>query len=457
MIHSRNRDTLLREVLIALVVIFFAGGSPVQAQDGIDLYVEACRHRGDNPAVIQSVSLELEARILTEPPSDEQVQKKTEEVKQGIREMMKRNENNENLMDHLKLTLERVNDDLVSAQLQAQASKRLKVHVLFRLSPEGHSQYRQTLRQFDAEKNDWTEPLESIRERDSRASLKGLYFEPRDHTAIVNAGAFNVGIGDVRQFGRIQGSLAQKATFAFVDPAHPETLDFSEKNIKRFKAEVKTVAKANQNVTPFRIMREEPFEGSMVQVVETNRRENGREISMQRVWIDPSRGYISPLVELFYEDGRTAQKWESSGYFQEVNSGLWYPQRHVYKQFGNDGTQIRMETYVMNAESLTLNNNPPSEAFTVELPANLLILDTRTDPHKRYRSSKPVNISLERLSEDIAALPPDEERAVTPASRVILHSNQRWLWVMGANLMVLAIVAALLAWRRRNKKSQIVT
>lgn len=436
--------------LAGIVMMCVTICSSAPADDGIELFLKACRNRGDNPAVIQSASVELEAEILTHPPTEADVARRSEQVKQSIREQMERDKDNEWMVKRLKSALEHA-DEIVRPQVLAQASKRLRVRVLFRASPETEQpQYRLSLQQYDAASDKWPEAVQAIRENGTRGPLQGMYFDRRDGAAIVSAGAFNVGIRDVRTFGRIQGAPALMATIAFVDPSNPGSLDFSDDKIQRFKADVEAATKG-KSVQPFQLVREEPFEDSIAYVVETSRVAGGKTIPMQRVWIDPSRDYICPLVENFAESGRLALKWDSSGYFLHEPSGLWYPARHVYTEFEEDGTSHRRrETYEIDRSSVALNHNPSSAEFTVDLPAGCSVVDARTEPHKKYKTAAALSLSLDNLSETISALPPENEPPVSTTAP--LTSRSRTVLYVVINLLFLALVAVGLWYRRRVKR-----
>jgi hypothetical protein len=440
----------IKNALAGIVMMCVAICSSAPADDGIDLFLKACRNRGDNPAVIRSAKVELEAEILTNRPTETDVAKRTEQVKQSIHEQMERQKDNEWMVKRLRSALEQA-DEFVRPQVLAQASKRLRVRVLFRASPETeHPQYRLSLQQYDVASDKWSESVQGIRENGTRGPVQGMYFDRRDGAAIVSAGAFNVGIRDVRTFGRIQGAPALMATIAFVDPSNPGSLDFSDDKIQRFKADVEAATKG-KNVQPFRLVREEPFEDSIAYVVETSRVDGGKTIPMQRVWIDRSRDYICPLVENFAESGRLALKWESSGYFLHEPSGLWYPARHVYTEFEEDGTSHRRrETYEIDRSSVALNHNPSSAEFSVDLPAGCSVVDVRTEPHKKYKTAAALSLSLDNLSETISALPPEIEPPVSATAP--LTSRSRTVLYVVINLLFLALVAVGLWYRHRVKR-----
>lgn len=409
--------------------------------DGIDLYLEACRNRGDNPAVIQSLRADLEASIVTEPPSREQIEKRLEHLRQGMTEDITRFEKAGNtvMAERFKAQLAKI-EEWATPQILAQARRRLRVHVLYRRSPEtGNDQYLFTMRRFVSDKDAWSEPVVGLREIRHGANVKGISFESDVRVAVFDKGAFTVGIRDVRQFGRIQGQPALMTTASFIVRSDPPVLDLSEEKIARFKEEAASLSRKHPDVHSYQIKGSLPFEGSRVWIIESERDENGSPVLLQRIWIDAARGAICPLVELFYQNGRTAQRWESSNYIKVEESGLWYPQRHEYTEFDESGAMKLQETYQIDPGSVQINFNPDASQFAFSLPEGCSVIDARTATHKTYKPDRAVMVSLESLADDIQSLPvvvDAKGHPETPVSTSTFH----W-WLIGFNALVICILA----------------
>jgi hypothetical protein len=451
---GHTRACRLMQAIICLVSL----RPSLFAADGLDDYLQACANRGDNPAVIHSLSVTYEVDILEQPEGyDEEVAKRLKNQKDTLLQAVKDHgpggpHENAFMAERLKKSLETF-DEWAPPQIHAQFNKRLKIEALYRWQPdEAHSQYRLTLFRYDKTIEKWEEPIKVIRELKSGGTpkenyVKGMYFDTPIRTATVEQGAFNVGTRDVRQFGRLEGAPADMTTAAFADKSKPGTLDFSPEKMDAYKKNVMNVLGNNRNVRAYLISREEEFEGSTVHVIETTRDEQGTVIPIQRVKIDPSRGYICPLIEIYNQAGQIALKWESSGYFLHKNSGLWFPEKYSYIEYDESGAKPRRsESYRITPDSVAINQKMTDDDFAVVLPPDCVVLDVRRQPHRRYKTIGEKSISLASLTDDLSSLGlmEDTGQPVKLNKPMPFIPNPRrmawWLLVIGNAFFIIAVL-----------------
>jgi len=194
---------------------------------------------------------------------------------------------------------------------------------------------------------------------------------------------------------------------------------------------------------PVRLVAKESFEGSEVYVVEIGR-SNGK----RKVWIDPARGYICPRNE-FYDGDRLVRKTESSGYFLEPTSKLYFPAFH--KESVWDAQQGYREitlSYRVEPKSLRLNCPVPSEEFSISVAPSTRIVDSRGGG-RDWQSTKEVSLEfaagkldLERIDGLVATSAP---RPIVAASRFLpdtFSTAVKWIVAAIAVVVTLLLVAA---------------
>ena len=122
-----------------------------------------------------------------------------------------------------------------------------------------------------------------------------------------------------------------------------------------------------------RLAGRETLEGAELQIVEIDHVDG----SKRKVWIDPDRGYICPRNEL-YEGKRLVSKTESTGYFLEPKSGLYFPENHTDTTWDKQsGRQLAQWKYHVDPQSLVLND-VAAEEFSIVAPPSTIIGDLRS-------------------------------------------------------------------------------
>jgi hypothetical protein len=119
-------------------------------------------------------------------------------------------------------------------------------------------------------------------------------------------------------WGRIWGPFALEAIDFLKGDGDEHLYHFSQEKIKQFKEHLSTTNRTLESAGQF----DDGNGAGKVEVVELKK--EGKLI--QRYGIDPSRGYICPLIEIYDEKtGRLLSEYRSSDYFIHQKTGLYFP------------------------------------------------------------------------------------------------------------------------------------
>lgn len=286
-------------------------------------------------------------------------------------------------------------------------------------------------------------------------------------TTLLSSQDFDV--PDFVGFGRVAGMYPQFVTAALVtgsgrtnDPcAH---FPFTEASIAEFRSQILLQEKQGHLVKPFNIAEEMQYDSNgRARAVEI-RIQTGHGIRLsQRYWIDASRGYICPLIELFDNEQpkeRLIEQWKSSEYFLHEQSGLWFPEQHVHSQFDvTRGKPLKREHWRVDRQSFELNHAVPDNAFTLVMPVGSSVLDSRTRLQRTYNVTSSVTLSLTDTSWNLEATEglrlfqdPRSTNRNTPTHTLI--TRRPWWVIMAVNgVFCGACVLILLLRRRRRRQS----
>ena len=192
-----------------------------------------------------------------------------------------------------------------------------------------------------------------------------------------------------------------------------------------------------------RLVAKESFEGSDVYVVEA-----GPVNRKRKVCIDPARGYICPRNE-FYDGDRLVRKTESSGYFLEPTSKLYFPAFHKESvwdsQRGNRETTL---SYRIEPKSLRLNYPVPSEEFSISVAPSTRIVDSRGGG-RDWQSTREVRLEFAGGKLDLdridGLLPTSAPRPIVAAARFLpdtFSTAVKWIVAAVAVVVTLLLIAA---------------
>jgi len=206
--------------------------------------------------------------------------------------------------------------------------------------------------------------------------VTSVSWSPGAREAVLDTGLY--AIPRVYSFGRIRGNHVETETaiLAF-EPKSDNYYDFSHESIDFFYQHV-VGYKKNFGVLLYLYVRDENYDGRAVAKVVECRTKEG--IVFQEYWIDPARGYVCPIVRIYNkESGKITEEYEASGFFQDVPSGLWFPARYTITKFDGADKVIQKDIYKIDPSSFRLNRKIADSEFSIDIPEGAIVSDRRNE------------------------------------------------------------------------------
>jgi hypothetical protein len=174
-----------------------------------------------------------------------------------------------------------------------------------------------------------------------------------------------------------------------------------------------------------------------------------------RFWIDPSRGYISPLVQKFSpENGKILQEYSARNYFLHERSGLWFPQEYEEKTWdAQTGALMTSRQYRINPATFQLNQPVSDYEFSIDVPEDRVVVDERVTPNAVYMATESNALSLAEGGLDLSEMSwlerLDHGGFQPPQGGMVSF----WIRGLSVGIGVLMIsIAIYLMWRNRYAK-----
>jgi len=332
--------------------------SQVLANDGGESVLQAYRNRGDNPSIIHSCFVEF-SLVSVQPISDAQFEEEASRRRAGLLRALEGHSEPERMVDELERTLR-------EGQLTPQ---HLRGTYLYRFTDD---QQRQSL---------FTVFYQNIPDRQSMPT-----------TVISEAGPQRVTSAYLNTEGRALTVLRYPgfvANFYQMGRIKGEPINNLLNEAERTGVGVASIlTNAGYQVTGT----ETYDDNSQMYLVELRR--NGRLV--ERYGIDPSKGYICPIVQVFDEEtGHLTEEYISRGFFLHAGSGLWFPTSFLAKRYNAlTGELVSRQEYTINAETIRINQPVSEHEFSIDIPAGFRVDDVRTDTSIRYTAHSEGVVSL---------------------------------------------------------------
>jgi hypothetical protein len=447
---------LAASVLLGLGVALSAGRAEVRGdeQPGVDLFIEACRHQGLNPVQIRSGYAEFELEIKTPPLSEQEIQKRIDDHIELVRTQMANA-----ITDVGRRSVEQqIRDAPAHIRSQNGGIERSRNRVLFRGNDRSGGYRRHEILRFDPATGTSPGKPDVLLQRGMNESGGSVMWDAQARHAMVLDTVW--ASEEFQAFGRLEGVPSGVATALLLQGSNPSEFRFTPQGIASFMSNVAQMERGG-TIAAYRLVGEERYDGDAVaQVVETRKKTAGKDQVLQRYWIDPARGYVCPLIELFDESGRVAERWKSSDYFLHEPSGLWFPALHVHTTF-QPKTELFAEerTYRLDRRALLINQAVGDADFSVDLPTGARVLDARGQAQVTYKATKPLTLSLGRGDLDLQSIPGLVPLSTSrrddrgPSLRLgwigsVLKQN----WLVVVNSVILTVLLGALAWKALRRR-----
>lgn len=371
---------LLQNRILSLVAslvlgVGFSSPSSGAGEDGFLMLMEAARNSGLNPAILHSGRITAR-REQTREISEAEIQRDVADYKRHLEERLAIFSKSRDVANR-DLTLKSIEN--------AQADRRKALHSLYNKT----SKYEFTFR--------GVEPFTDVKQRilsaepdadrefiaiGSHLKLGTDTFLRKDSDSSPITVDRSYAAYPFNEFGRARGRTLQCLTaMLLLGTADHGDHRFNQGTIARIRGHLK-------NGSGYSIQKQVEFEGGTVSVVEISpqRPSITDRFGVQKalVWIDPARGYICPKIEEYVGD-RVFKSYESSGYFLDRNSGLWWPRSHVETEYDtNTGAVKSRVAYAMTPEETALNVPIDDDEFAFRAKRGMEIADNQEGTGPRY-------------------------------------------------------------------------
>jgi len=162
----------------------------------------------------------------------------------------------------------------------------------------------------------------------------------------------------------------------------------------------------------------------------------------QRIWVDPTIGFAIRFREIYQRiKGRPANEWPLQSRrefrdFQKMSAAVWLPRNISIESFNSakqpEDRWNQPSFYLFHRVSkLALNDEVSDSLFTIRFPVGTVVRDRLHDRYYRIGSA----------NEELDILVAESQRALDSAG----FSRRTW-WIV-ANAVIIALLAALLAYR----------
>ena len=248
-------------------------------------------------------------------------------------------------------------------------------------------------------------------------------------------------------FGRIRGNHVQAETSLLaLFPKSKNRYDFSQEAIDFFYVHVAGYKRV-LGISLYQHVRDENYDdGRAVAKVVECRTENN--VLFQEYWIDPSRGYVCPIVRIFDKtSGKIREEYIASDFFQDRVSGLWFPAYYEETRFnGIDDTVTHKIIHKIDPSTFQLNRKIADEEFSVDIPEGALVIDRRNESSIRvFQASQNGALSLAEGGLDFAKMNwLDDLTPLSPEEIDILMQNNS-IGVGRIILIIIGVIIILLA------------
>ncbi|GHT22018.1 hypothetical protein FACS189419_03930 [Planctomycetales bacterium] len=344
--------------VIAVLSLFAVSLS--SAEDGIEMFVQACKHQGRNPVMFYSGYADMEYEKTEKPyipvftPNDGIA----DYEKQYYAELAKKD-----------VITTRYRSSLLF--LGGSADTQLRKINSMRFDERYDKKWKPTRLGISKTTFSWGKQTKESARWDNSISFmeicKNDFWHPR-----------------FWEFGRLQGGPTVMATLTLLEMREPERFRFTPNGIKRLRDSFERKEKES-GYKIFKIKGKTQYDDNKATatVIESSAPDGTVTV---RFWIDASRDYVCPLIQYFDTKGKLLEEHKSSNYFLCNPPGYWYPENYVYtKNDPQTDKLVQRESYNIDKKTFWLNRNITEADFYMDVPAGLVIHDDeRVKNSRRY-------------------------------------------------------------------------
>jgi hypothetical protein len=164
------------------------------------------------------------------------------------------------------------------------------------------------------------------------------------------------------------------------------------------------------------------------------------------VWINPEKGYITPLIEEYSGD-ICVKRYASQDYFLKENSEIWYPRKSIDTEFDAKGEQISQTTYDVNPEKSAINIPINDDEFVFPVSAGWTVTDRQSGNQTSYRVIRNTKLKFENGRIALRG-----NRDFIAESNTLSVNNDRLIRMFCIVIGVIFVLFALFRLRRKTIK-----
>lgn len=448
---------LLKTRIISLVAGLILGiglsttSSVAGGEDGFPMLVEALRNSGRNPAIIHTGRIEALRRHTNQEISEADFQKQLADYKRQLEDRLALFSKN-NDVDNRNFTLKAIKDAESDRRkvLKSMSDKTEKYEITFR-GVDPFTDVKQRIMSAEAGAGQDSEVLLAI--GSNLNPMSNTYLRKDSYSSLIRVDR-SYGAFPFNEFGRARGATLQFLTATLLLGTTDARDDrFNQATIEKTRGVLKAIGSG------YPIQKQVEFEGGTASVVEISARLDKAPINpfgvgRTLVWIDPARGYICPKIEEYVGD-RVFKSYESSGYFLDQNSGLWWPRSHIETEYDPDTGAIKSrDTYTMTPEGTALNIPIDDDEFVFHAKPGMQIADNQEGTGPIYHVANETSLRMKNGVLDFSHNPDlilqDRlQNGYTATPFKAMNSGSRNLFVIiTANIAVITLVSIYMRWRK---------
>ncbi|GHT16816.1 hypothetical protein FACS1894189_1470 [Planctomycetales bacterium] len=347
---------------------------------GADVFIKACELTGTNPTLITSGRIDFSEKVfesrwgVPEEYSQQETDRMLNDVYEGNRERMEKS---------LRLHEE-------DHRRWFEQGRHFKRNKIFLRKGTEDTLYRVVSSLLEAN-GEYEINYRGLQKKNGASSFEHVSWM---FDSSLTVGNTEVTKTEAYKWGRIQGWYADISVISLLGKSDPDRHKFPAADIAQFKR----VAAFNPEA--FILTGEAKYDNNAVaKIIDVKVKGN----LLQRYWIDPSCGYICPLVQIYNDKTwNLIEEYKSSDYFLDERSGLWFPERYIRRTCNpQDGKDWTRKEYTVNRESFALNVPISENEFAFDIPEGVYVGDTRGKTQKNYRAVDKGVLSLAKGGLDL--------------------------------------------------------